>query len=88
MPANVVPMKEFSMYDSVHAEHLKGYFQPQYGEFRIIPVNSHQCILTAETSYSYKITPVFYWRWWSDYLVDAMHQHVLGNIKALSEKEK
>lgn len=88
MPPDIAPMKEMTPYDSIHAEHLKGYFLPQYGEFKITPLNQKQCILTAETSYTYKITPVFYWRWWSDYLVNTMHEHVLENIRELSEEKK
>ncbi len=87
LPAHVMPMKELSVYDSVHAEHLEGYFKPVYGEFSITPTGQSQCRLQAETRYTYKITPVFYWRWWSDYLINTMHLHVLTDIKATAEKK-
>jgi hypothetical protein len=85
LPENVVPMKELSIYKTIDAPHLQGYFKPVYGEFVIHAVNPNQCRLEANTLYSYKITPVFYWRWWSDYIVNHMHEQVLNNIKVQSE---
>ena len=85
IPQEVQTMKEFTFYNSLDAPHLKGYFNPSYGEFVLQALSDTQCTLTARTSYSYKITPVFYWRWWSDYLVNTMHEHVLEDIQVLAE---
>jgi hypothetical protein len=86
MPDTVLPMRELSFYKTVDAAHLHGYFIPSYGEFEIKPVDGNRCRLVARTAYSYKITPVFYWGWWSDYLINAMHRQVLNDIRTLAEK--
>lgn len=86
VPDNIIPMQELSIYDSIDAPHLQGYFKPAYGEFRIESVDANHCKLIATTSYSYKITPAFYWKWWSDYLVNTMHSHVLNDVKLLAEE--
>jgi hypothetical protein len=85
VPDMIIPMQELSIYDSIDAPHLQGYFKPVYGEFKIESISDNECRLVATTSYSYKITPVFYWKWWSDYLVNTMHRHVLNDIKLLAE---
>lgn len=87
VPQGVQSMTELSVYDSIDAAHLKGYFNPRYGEFRIEEINAEQCRLVATTSYAYKITPAFYWEWWSDYLVNTMHRHVINDIKVLAEEK-
>ncbi len=86
VPDTIAPMRELSLYDSLDAKHLRGYFAASYGEFEIEPVNNNSCRLIARTSYTYKITPAFYWRWWSDYLVNVMHKHVLEDVKTMAEK--
>jgi hypothetical protein len=86
VPDMIIPMQELSIYDSIDAPHLQGYFKPVYGEFKIESISDNECRLVATTSYSYKITPVFYWKWWSDYLVNTMHRHVLNDIKLLAEE--
>lgn len=85
IPDQVQHMRELTFYDSLDAPHLKGYFDATYGEFVISPSNENQCTLTATTHYSYRITPAFYWKWWSDYLVNTMHRSVLNDIKVLAE---
>lgn len=85
IPQDIMPMQELTIYDSVDAPHLKGYFLADYGEFEIQKTENNTCKLIARTSYSYKITPVFYWQWWSDYLVKTMHGKVLQDIKFIAE---
>ncbi len=81
----IAPMKELTFYSSIDAPHLnEGYFMPSYGEFAIEPINSNQCKIIATTAYSYKITPVFYWKLWADYLVNKMHSSVLKDIKKIA----
>jgi hypothetical protein len=77
----VVPMREMSIYPKIDAPHLHGYFENQYGMFEIEPLSAGQCRVRAQTHYTYRITPVWYWALWSDYLVDKMHQNVLNKIK-------
>lgn len=86
VPDDIIAMQELSIYESIDAPHLQGYFKPEYGEFKLEPIDDSHCKLVAVTSYSYKITPAFYWKWWSDYLVNTMHRHVLNDIKLLAEE--
>lgn len=86
MPEEILPMKELTFHQSLDAPHLHGYFQPVFGEFSLSAVDANHCVLTATTAYRYKITPEFYWRWWADYLANAMHRQVLHDVKNQSEK--
>lgn len=86
MQEDITSMKELTFYEKINAPHLVGYFKPKYGEFKIQEINLNHCLLIATTSYSYKISPAFYWRWWTDYLANTMHFHVLSDIKKISEK--
>jgi hypothetical protein len=86
IPDDVQTMKELTPYKSLNAAHLKGYFHASYGEFTLEASDENKCTITAKTAYRYKITPAFYWRWWSDYLVNTMHRHVLEDIKIEAEK--
>lgn len=82
MPA---PMHELSPYPQIHAPHLHGYFQVDSGTFRLRPLPGGRTLLEARTVYRHRIGPRPYWRLWSDYLLDAMHQRVLATLKAAAE---
>lgn len=87
MPETIETMRRISVLPSYDKEHMKGFFNPNYGEFELEEMDDGTTKLIARTSYSYKITPAFYWRWWSDFLINAMHRNVLDQIKLASEKE-
>jgi hypothetical protein len=82
----ILPMRELTMYHDLEAAHLHGYFESDYGTFEIQPINEKQCLLIAKTQYNYAITPAFYWKWWSDYLLNTMHENVLSKVKEIAEK--
>ena len=84
----ILPMQELTLYHDLDAAHLHGYFESDYGVFEVQALNDNQCLLIAKTQYSYTITPAFYWKWWSDYLLNAMHDNVLIKVKELSENDK
>jgi hypothetical protein len=83
----ILPMRELTMYHDLEAAHLHGYFKSDYGTFEIQPINEKQCLLIAKTQYRYAITPAFYWKWWSDYLLNSMHENVLIKVKEIAEKK-
>jgi hypothetical protein len=83
----ILPMRELTMYQDLEAAHLHGYFESDYGTFEIQPINEKQCLLIAKTQYRYAITPAFYWKWWSDYLLNSMHDNVLTKVKEIAEKK-
>ena len=84
MPA---PMHELSPYPQIHAPHLHGYFQVDSGTFRLRPLPGGRTLLEARTVYRHRIGPRAYWRLWSDYLLDAMHQRVLATLKTQAEAQ-
>jgi hypothetical protein len=82
---DVPPMRETAFWGEIDAPHLHGYFKNEYGLFEIVPLEAGKCRLIAQTHYTYRITPVWYWSWWSDYLVNQMHKNVLNKIKEAAE---
>ena len=79
------PLTEWSPYRHVAAPHLDGYLRVRGGEFRLRPLPGGRTLLEGRTFYEMRIFPAAYWRLWSDALIHAIHQRVLGHIKALSE---
>ena len=78
------PMRELSPYQ-IAPPHLNHYFHSVRGEFRIVPLEERRTRLEGSTWYELKFSPSFYWRFWADYLVHAIHLRVLEHIRALSE---
>jgi len=81
------PLTEWSPYRHVAARHLDGYLRVRGGEFRLRPLPGGHTLLEGRTFYEMRIFPAAYWRLWSDALIHAIHQRVLGHIEALSEAE-
>jgi hypothetical protein len=81
------PMRELSFYKDLHLPHLHGYFNINNGTIRIEKINEQQSTLIASTSYTYDIAPLFYWRLWTNYLLNKVHHQVLETIKTNAEKE-
>lgn len=79
------PMKELSPYD-IHPNHLHGYWVSMKGQFKLMQLSNGHTLLEGTTWYVNKIKPDFYWTIWSDYIVHAIHQRVLRQIKTQSEK--
>ena len=38
------------------------------------------------TWYYHDLRPAFYWRWWSNAIVHAIHRRVLNHVRAEAEK--
>ena len=79
------PLTEWSPYRHVAAPHLDGYLRVHGGEFRLRPLPGGRTLLEGRTFYEMRIFPTAYWSLWSDALIHAIHQRVLGHIRALSE---
>ena len=79
------PMREVSFIGELEAPHLHGYFGVDRGEFRLGPIGEGRTRLIAITQYHHRIAPAFYWRWWSDHLIDAMHRNVLRGVALKAE---
>lgn len=76
-----IPMKELTPYDSIDAEHLHNYFIVNFGKIKLEKLNNNTTKVIAKTSYSYKIAPKWYWRLWSNYIINEMQLNVLNSIK-------
>jgi hypothetical protein len=74
-----VSMKETTIYSDVEPDHIRGRILVDYGSFRLIPHNG-KTILKATTRFKSNLGPKFYWKLWSEYLVNRLHQHVLEKI--------
>jgi hypothetical protein len=81
------PMTEWSPYRHVAAPHLDGYLRVRSGEFRLQALAGGRTRLEGRTYYEMWIFPAAYWRLWSDAMIHAIHQRVLGHIKVLAETD-
>jgi uncharacterized membrane protein YhaH (DUF805 family) len=81
------PMRELTPY-AIQPPHLDGYLRSRRGEFRLISLDGGgRTRLEGSTWYDIDVHPAFYWRWWSDGLISAIHQRVLDHICKLSEAD-
>lgn len=83
--SNPPTMREWSLYQDVHAPHLTESFFSERGEFRLKTLPNGRTRLEGSTWYVMKLAPNFYWRWWSDMVIHTIHLRVLEHIKQLSE---
>ncbi len=77
-----IPMRELSPYNSIDAKHLHNYFFVHFGKIQLEDIGNNLTKIKATTSYSYKIAPKWYWKLWSNYIIDQMQLHVLNSIKS------
>ena len=62
------------------------YFASTKGEFKLRQIDESTTLLEGNTWYYHKIRPAGYWRFWSDFIIHAIHTRVLKHIKIVSEK--
>jgi hypothetical protein len=80
------PMKELSPYN-IDPTHLHGYFQSERGQFKLTDLGNGKTLLEGTTWYHHKVSPEFYWHFWSDMIIHAIHDRVLNCVKAETEKQ-
>jgi len=80
-------MKELSFYDHVNAPHLEQTPRNRKGEFRLVRLPGNRTRLEGSTWYEIEMYPQFYWRWWADSVVHAVHERVFHHIKQAAEAE-
>ena len=81
-----IPMNELNPFWEVHPPHLEGYFKSYKGEFKLVELGENQTELEGITWYQVDITPEFYWKFWSDFIIHRIHGRVLEHIKKESER--
>lgn len=80
------PMNEYNPFWDIHPPHLDGYFMSYKGQFQLTKTDCNTTILEGTTWYKVDITPEFYWKTWSDFIIHRIHKRVLNHIKNESEK--
>jgi len=78
-------MRELSPYGSIDAPHVDGFLRSTRGSFHLERLSGNQTRLTGTTWYRHKIRPVFYWRIWSDGIIQRIHGRVLRHIREQAE---
>lgn len=81
-----LPMKELSFWD-IDAPHLHDYFVSKKGQFKLTTLSNGNTLLEGTTWYYHDISPTFYWKIWSDFIIHKIHERVLHHIKINAEKE-
>ena len=81
------PMIELSFWD-VNSPHLHDYFVSKCGQFKLTPMANGHTLLEGTTWYYDNISPAFYWKIWSDYIIHQIHNRVLKHIKENAERSK
>ncbi|WP_162984898.1 SRPBCC family protein [Mesonia aquimarina] len=81
-----IPMNEINPFYEVHPPHLEGYFKSYKGQFKLKKINSNKTEIEGTTWYKVSISPEFYWKSWSDFIIHRIHKRVLRHIKKESEE--
>jgi len=82
---NPPPMQEWTPYEDLRPAHLDGFLESRAGQFQLTPLAGGRTRLEGTTWYYHHMWPATYWRWWSDYIIHAIHLRVLHHVKHLSE---
>lgn len=83
---NPPPMTEWSFFQEVHPPHLEGFLVSKAGQFELEELPGGRTRLVGTTWYQHGLWPEFYWRWWSDWMIHAIHRRVLEHIRTQAER--
>ena len=78
-------MEELSLYNDLRPPHLENYFIARKGQFELKRLPDGSTLLEGTTWYQNRFWPAPYWRLWSNYIIDGIHNRVLSHIKSLAE---
>ena len=79
------PMQEWTPYQEMKPPHLNGFLRSHSGQFRLVPLGSTRTRVEATTWYEHRLWPSFYWRSWSDFIIERIHARVLRHVKTVAE---
>ncbi len=80
------PLRELTLYHTVHQPHLDSAIRNRVGEFELLSLDGGmRTRLIGRSWYELRIAPSFYWIPYSNFVVHAIHTRVLGAIKDRSE---
>ncbi|MCA1827666.1 MAG: SRPBCC family protein [Myxococcales bacterium] len=74
------PLREWSPYQRVHAQHLLDTLRSRRGEFRLIPLPDGRTRLEGRTYYQLAMEPQNYWVFFAEALIHQIHRRVLAHI--------
>ncbi|MFZ9856162.1 MAG: hypothetical protein ACO3I0_13685 [Limisphaerales bacterium] len=78
------PLKELSLYEHIHAPHLRGFYEVNSAEFLLEPVEGGTRLI-GTTRYQHGLWPAQYWAWWCGHVVKDLQQRVLTHAKRRAE---
>jgi hypothetical protein len=81
------PMHELSPYPNLHPPHLDHYLRAKEGQFKLTALPNGGTRLDGTTWYQNFMGPGFYWRIWSDWIIERIHLRVMNHVKVLSESD-
>lgn len=81
-----IPMNEFNPFWDIHPKHLDGYFKSHKGQFKLTKLGKNKTKLEGTTWYTVDLSPEFYWKEWSEFIIHRIHKRVLNHIKDESTK--
>lgn len=80
------PLKELSIYEHLHAPHLKGYYEVRSAEFELKPISGGTRLI-GTTCYQHGLWPAEYWAWWCGLVVKDLQHRVLSQAKHRAEAQ-
>jgi uncharacterized membrane protein YhaH (DUF805 family) len=81
------PMREATIFAGPRPPHLDGYLESTRGQFELQPLPDGSTRLIGRTWYRVHMTPIPYWRLWSDIIIRTIHMRVLRHVAALAEQD-
>ena len=79
-------LREWTPYPNIHPPHVDGFLVANSADFTLTPLADGRTRLEGTSVYRNHMWPVEYWQLWSDAIVSAVHQRVLGHVKRLAEE--
>jgi hypothetical protein len=80
-------LEEWTPYKNVHPPHLKGYFESESADFRLVPLAGGGTRLEGTSVYRNHMWPSQYWQLWSDAIVTRVHRRVFEHVRQLAERD-
>ena len=80
-------MHELSIYHDLQTPHLENFMVSEWGQFKLIPLDSGHTRLQGTSQYHNRMWPSQYWMPISDWIVHRIHMRVLNFIKTESEND-
>jgi hypothetical protein len=77
------PMRELSPWD-IHPPHLDTVLRSHRGALLLEPLPGGGTRLSGTTWYTLGVEPAWYWRWWTEPILHAVHRRVLEHVAAVA----